>query len=234
MTRRDEQVADDPAAESKSLDRCNFRSTLRTIESARTGSIGLFDHGGGESSYDDMPSSRNSILGENASSSASSSLTVGNSSNSTSNSQTVSFSRLNEQEVNHLRTWKRRLKRTEVFDKYYFPQKWETKEMESLISFFGLEDPALRCGGSSGRRRGSGNSKNRSSSTDRRSRLRGSKGSSGGEGKGSSSSLDVLSSSLTSSLKDSAGKLTKLIVSRPELLRERCLIRPCSVYSMHL
>lgn len=175
-----------------SLDRCNFRSSLRTIESARTnGGIIDFDDGGDES---------------------------------TSNALMVSFSKLNDQELTRLRKWNRRSSRTEVFDKYYFPHKWETKELESLTSFLGLEDPTLRCGGGSGSRRrgsftqsGSGTSKHRSSSTDRRSRRRGSKGSSGGDGNGSSNSLDMLTSSLTSSFKDSAGKLTKLIVSRPEL-----------------
>jgi len=181
-----------------SLDRRNFQSSLRTIESARrTESIDLFDDGGGDSSlHDGGPSSRDSTLGKNARS-------------PTSSSPTVSFSKLNELEINHLRTWKRRLRRTEVFDKYYFPHKWETKEMDSLILCFGLEDPALRCGGSSGRRRGSGNSKNGSSFTDQRSRRRGSKGSSGGDGNESSNSLEMLSSSLTS--------LTKLITAeKPE------------------
>ena len=52
--------------------------------------------------------------------------------------------------------------RTEVFDKYYFPAKWEANEMEALIGFLKLEDPYLKkasvVGGiRGGSLRGSGN-----------------------------------------------------------------------------
>jgi len=39
------------------------------------------------------------------------------------------------------RSWNRRLQREEVFNKYYFPAKWEILELNFLIQFFDLKDP---------------------------------------------------------------------------------------------
>jgi len=119
----------------------NFRSSLQSIESH--GSIDSLLEGEDVEvnccgiSINDMLSSMN----ESAGCSRRSSL---NMQGSPTSSIMVSFSNLNEREMIHLRKWKMRLRKTEVFDTYYFPQKWEISEMEALIKYFGLEDPTFK------------------------------------------------------------------------------------------
>ncbi len=116
-----------------------------------------------------------------------------------------------------------RMIRTEVFDKYYFPAKWEQNEMEALIGFLKLQDPASKSGGGmrGGSLRGSGNSeKSKFGGSGRgggklggRGRRRSTTASSWQAGEAAlSGSGTSLSSSITSSFKDSAGKLSKLLV----------------------
>ena len=127
--------------------------------------------------------------------------------------------------------------RTEVFDKYYFPAKWEANEMEALINFLKLEDPSSKAKSGGGIRGGSMRQNNdlSNSFTGKSSRggggRRGSRrattatsivgGTSGSWQSGdtnSPGSTGGLGASITSSFKlglgDSAGKLTKLLVSK--------------------
>eukprot|EP00571_Detonula_confervacea_P009854 CAMPEP_0172301438 /NCGR_PEP_ID=MMETSP1058-20130122/3326_1 /TAXON_ID=83371 /ORGANISM="Detonula confervacea, Strain CCMP 353" /LENGTH=716 /DNA_ID=CAMNT_0013011551 /DNA_START=78 /DNA_END=2228 /DNA_ORIENTATION=+ len=177
-------------------DRNNFRSSLQTIESAAASSVDIYDDDGeDENSTHDMRAAFRGTFKRRSSSEM-----IG----SSSQTLMVSFSRLNEQELSHLRKWNRRLQRTEVFNMYYFPAKWEANEMEALIGFLKLEDPSLKTGGSirGGSLRGSG--KKRQSPNEsglRRSR----------QNRASNASSGGLSSSFTLSLKDSAGKLSKLL-----------------------
>lgn len=137
--------------------------------------------------------------------------------------------------------------RTEVFDKYYFPAKWEANEMEALVGFLGLEDPSLSStklggirggslrGSSGGKKGGSGNGSGSGSGNAGGGRrgagenggrrrggrltaswnsLQGSPSSGeGGAAPAVSGAVGGLSSSFTSLFKDSAGKLTKPLVS---------------------
>ncbi|KAL7536227.1 hypothetical protein ACHAXR_007003 [Thalassiosira sp. AJA248-18] len=196
-----------------SFDRNTFRSSLQTIESSAVGSLDIYDddddmtlrssqmsHVSGCSSIHRTVKRRHSLE-----------LNV-----SSSLSLMVSFSRLSEQELTHLRKWNRRLQRTEVFDKYYFPAQWEANEMEALVGFLKLEDPSMKIGVGirGGSMRGSGKAKE--NGTGRRVGSRQSRQMSGswqGPDTASPSTNGGLSSSFTS-LKDSAGKLSKLLVSR--------------------
>ena len=126
--------------------------------------------------------------------------------------------------------------RTEVFDKYYFPAKWEANEMEALINFLKLEDPFSKAKSGGGIRGGSMRQNNdlSNSFTGKSSRGGGGRrgnrrattatsigGTSGSWQSGeanSPGSTGGLGASITSSFKlglgDSAGKLTKLLVSK--------------------
>ena len=126
--------------------------------------------------------------------------------------------------------------RTEVFDKYYFPAQWESAEMEAITNFLKLEDPSSSSKASGSRPgkelTGSGRGVGRRS---RDSSIRSSGVAKGGGGRlkvsrrattagvgnwsvssGSSeySARSSITSSFTLGLGDSAGKLTKLLVSR--------------------
>ena len=126
------------------------------------------------------------------------------------------------------------LYRTEVFDKYYFPAQWESAEMEAITKILKLEDPSstgsrpgkeLAGSGRGVGRRGRDNSMRSSGVAKGGSRLKGSRrattagvGSWSNQSSGNSFSSDFSArSSITSSfslgLGDSAGKLTKLLVS---------------------
>ena len=126
--------------------------------------------------------------------------------------------------------------RTEVFDKYYFPAKWEANEMEALINFLKLEDPSSKAKSGGGIRGGSMRQNNDLSNSftgkssrgggGRRGNRRATTATSIGGTSGSWQSGDTnspgstggLGASITSSFKlglgDSAGKLTKLLVSK--------------------
>lgn len=124
--------------------------------------------------------------------------------NSFSNSLTVSFPAMNEQELSHLRKWNRRLQRTEVFDKYYFPEKWEQMEMNDLIDFLNIEDPLAKARAS--RDGGLTNSGGRQPGSRRLSRV-----GSFQDPPAEKGGLGRLASSLTSSLNASSDKITKLV-----------------------
>ncbi|KAL7538282.1 hypothetical protein ACHAWF_006043 [Thalassiosira exigua] len=53
----------------------------------------------------------------------------------------VSFSSLTPAEKRELRTWNTRLTRDVVFSRYYFPQQWELREMDTLKKFLEIENP---------------------------------------------------------------------------------------------
>ncbi|KAL7554417.1 hypothetical protein ACHAWF_017854 [Thalassiosira exigua] len=175
-----------------SADRRKFASSLCTIESCAA-SLDIYDDGE-DSQVEGLQNSNQTTIRRRHS------LDMGRSST---NSLMVSFSRLNEQELTHLRKWNRRLLRTEVFDKYYFPAKWEANEMEALVRFLKLEDPMSKASkGGAGVPRGNLRSSVRSRKTFQ----------SWNQGTSSDTSVSSgLSSSLTSSIKGSAGMLTKLL-----------------------
>ena len=126
--------------------------------------------------------------------------------NSFNNSLVVSFPVLNELELSHLRMWNRRLQRTEVFDKYYFPEKWEQMEMNEIIDFLNIEDPFAKArAGAGSRDAGLSNSGNRRSSR---------VGSSFQDPPPEKGGLGRIASSLTSSLNASSDKLTKLVLPK--------------------
>ena len=148
--------------------------------------------------------------------------------NSFNNSLMVSFPSLNDQELSHLRKWNRRLQRTEVFDKYYFPEKWEQMEMNALIDFLNLDDPTINNGRSGvgnhhhHHREGSGglrNSGGRRQSGKRRGSMVGSFKDPPPEKGG----LGRLASSLTSSFNSSSEKITKLVNPKAELRQQKIL-----------
>mmetsp|Transcript_56541 Transcript_56541/g.120084 ORF Transcript_56541/g.120084 Transcript_56541/m.120084 type:complete len:732 (+) Transcript_56541:26-2221(+) len=193
-----------------SFERNNFRSSLQTIESLAS-SLDIYDDEDDASNLGrSVNSSNSSSLPSNHRCKRRHSLDMGGSSN---NSLMVSFSKLNEQELSHLRKWNRRLQRTEVFDKYYFPAKWEANEMESLVGFLKLEDPSSKIGGGmrGGSLRASGK-KGRKSALSESGVRRGRSGTSSSWQSGESNATDDggLSSSFSSTFK-SAGKLSKLL-----------------------
>mmetsp|Transcript_37338 Transcript_37338/g.78759 ORF Transcript_37338/g.78759 Transcript_37338/m.78759 type:complete len:757 (-) Transcript_37338:187-2457(-) len=195
-----------------SFDRNNFRSSLQTIEShAYSLDISEFE--------DDDSQLRSSRQSDASSVTTHRSMKRRHSldrSMSSTNSLMVSFSKLSEQELSHLRKWNRRLQRTEVFDKYYFPAKWEANEMEALVGFLKLEDPASKVGGGGmrgGSLRGSGKKGQKGSALSESSVRRRNRAASGSWQSGDSG--PGLSSSLTSSLTNSAGKLSKLLLNDP-------------------
>mmetsp|Transcript_5429 Transcript_5429/g.13589 ORF Transcript_5429/g.13589 Transcript_5429/m.13589 type:complete len:737 (-) Transcript_5429:63-2273(-) len=186
-----------------SRDRSNFWSSLRTIESGAASSLDIYD----DDEDDDLHSSQ----GSSCSSSIHQAVKRRHSlemNGSSARSLMVSFSRLNEYELTHLRKWNRRLHRTEVFDKYYFPAKWEASEMEALARFLKLEDPTAKMGVGlrGGSLRGSGKKPSTNENGNRKARQTSMSWQSGERGDGG------LSSSITSSFKDSAEKLSKLLV----------------------
>lgn len=48
---------------------------------------------------------------------------------------------LTPEEKRDIESWKMRLKRTEVFGRYYIPERWEAREMKSVAEFLELENP---------------------------------------------------------------------------------------------
>lgn len=175
----------------------NIRSSLRTIESMGTN----LGSSAGEASYevfkeDDYDDDRRDGCVHGA---------VDTLNSSFSKSLTVSFPAMNEQELSHLCKWDRRLQRTEVFDKYYFPEKWEQMEMNDLIDFLNIEDPIAKARAS--RDGGLSNSGGRQPGKSRRlSRV-----SSFQDPPAEKGGLGRLASSLTSSLNASSEKITKLV-----------------------
>lgn len=196
----------------------SFRSSLHTIESIGTQ---LSSSGGGASydvfnddEYDDDGSvhkilsavvdSNNSSLGDLDRKNLE---TLNNSFN---NSLMVSFPTMNEQELSQLRKWNRRLQRTEVFDKYYFPEKWEQMEMNDLIDFLNLDDPLANKGraGAGNREGGFNNSFNGGRKAGQR---RSSMGGSFQDPSAEKGGFGRIASSLTSSFNASSEKITKLV-----------------------
>lgn len=57
------------------------------------------------------------------------------------NSLVVSFPKLTAFEQRDIRTWDIRISRDTVFSRYYFPELWELRELETLKDFFELENP---------------------------------------------------------------------------------------------
>jgi len=210
-----------------SLDGNNFRSSLKTIDS-RTSSLDIYDDDADSILRGSVQSSMQSRISNNLCMRREFKLQHSMDDSST-NSLMVSFSKLNCQELSNLRKWNRRMQRTEVFDKYYFPAKWEANEMEALVGFLKLEDPSSKVGGGmrGGSRRRSGNKKGKRSTLGDSSVLRG--GRKAGNMSCSWQSGDPnasfdgggLSSSLTLTLK-SAGKLSKLLVSIARFLNIIC------------
>ncbi len=181
----------------------SIRSSLQTIESMGTN----LGSSGGAASYqlkeDDYDESDNDGRDECTNGA------VDALNSSFSKSLAVSFPAMNEQELSHLRKWNRRLQRTEVFDKYYFPEKWEQMEMNDLIDFLNIEDPLAKARAS--RDGGLSNSGGRQSGKSRRlSRVSGFQdppAEKGGLGRLATS----LTSSLNASLNASSEKITKLV-----------------------
>lgn len=175
----------------------SIRSSLQTIESMGTN----LGSSGGEASYDVFKEDDNDESDGNGRDEGA----VDVLDSSLSNSLTVSFPAMNEQELSHLRKWNRRLQRTEVFDKYYFPEKWEQMEMNDLIDFLNIEDPIAKARAS--RDGGLSNSGGRQPGKNRRlSRV-----SSFQDPPAEKGGLGRLASSLTSSLNASSEKITKLV-----------------------
>lgn len=187
-----------------------IRSSLQTIESIGT----HLSSSGGASSYDvyredDDDDHHNDGSGEDANHGSSDTLN-----NSSSKSLAVSFPAMNEQELSHLRKWNRRLKRKEVFDKYYFPEKWEQKEMNDLIDFLQIEDPMAKGRAGAGRRDSglSNSGHKRSGSGNKRRSTVGNFQDHPDEKRG----LGRIASSLTSSFNASSEKITKLVNPKAE------------------
>ena len=107
------------AARRGSLDnnKNGFRSSLCTIESAMGSSVDTTASDVNNNNKDDMRSSQRSTFSSGSSGAGGPraprriSLDLSGSMGSSSNTLMVSFSRLNEQELTHLRKWNRRLHR---------------------------------------------------------------------------------------------------------------------------
>lgn len=225
----------------------SFRSSLQTIESIGT----HLSSSAGNSSYDvyqeEDEKDETASCGEESVHEALSNALVGNTNNDTSSSSSsdkkhkdssvetlqnslnnplmVPFPSLNEQELSHLRKWNRRLQRTEVFDKYYFPEKWEQMEMNALIDFLNLDDPTINNG-----RSGVGNHHHREGGVLHNSGGRRQSGKRRGSMVGSfkdpppeKGGLGRLASSLTSSFNSSSEKITKLVNPKAELRQQKIL-----------
>ncbi|KAL7491317.1 hypothetical protein ACHAWT_001365 [Skeletonema menzelii] len=173
-----------------------IRSSLQTIESIDT----HLSSSGGGCSYDVYKED------DDHDDDGSGEVTLNN---RLSNSLTVSFPAMNEQELSHLRKWNRRLQRTEVYDKYYFPEKWEQKEMNDLIGFLNIEDPMNKGrAGAGSRDTGLSNSGNRRSGKGNKRRSTVGNFQDHPAEKGG---LGRIASSLTSSFNASSEKITKLV-----------------------
>ncbi len=189
----------------------SIRSSLQTIESMGTN----LGSSGGEASYDVFEDDRDDNDDDGPVESIHGAVDTLN--NSLSNSSTAYFPAMNEQELYHLRRWNRRLQRTEVFDKYYFPEKWEQMEMNDLIDFLNIEDPLAKARAS--RDGGLSNSGGRRTGNNRRSSRVGSFQDPPAEKGG----LGRLASSLTSSLNASSDKITKLVKPKAEEIKQQSL-----------
>ena len=213
-----------PSSRTRSLRQLgNVGSSLQTIESMGThlsssGGGASYDVFNGDDDDDDGSSSGDvhDALGDIVDNNNSSSLNDVNRqkdgsletlNNSFNNSLMVSFPTLNEQELSHLRKWNRRLHRTEVFDKYYFPEKWEQKEMNDLIDFLNLEDPLAKGRVGAGKREVGLSNSGGNRSGKRRSSMVGSFQDPPAEKGG----LGRIASSFTSSFNVSSDKITKLV-----------------------
>jgi len=137
------------------------------------------------------------------------------------NSLTVSFPTLNEQELSQLRKWNRRLRRTEVFDKYYFPEKWEQMEMNDLIDFLNIEDPLAKGRAGAGNREGG--LSNSFNGGRRRGKRRSSIGGSFQDPPAEKGGLVRIASSLTLSFNSSSEKLTKLVNPKAAEMKQQVL-----------
>eukprot|EP00984_Skeletonema_dohrnii_P020980 scaffold10365_cov102-Skeletonema_dohrnii-CCMP3373.AAC.3 len=179
----------------------SIRSSLQTIESMGT----HLSSSGGEASYDVFKEDDDDDDNDDDGSDGGIHNALNNLNNSFNNSLMVSFPSMNEQELTHLRKWNRRLQRTEVFDRYYFPEKWEQMEMNDLIDFLNVEDPLAK--GKAGAGDGLRNSGHKRSGNKRRSSNVGSFQDPPAERGG----LGRIASSLTSSFNASSDKITKLV-----------------------
>ena len=178
----------------------SIRSSLQTIDSMGT----HLSSSGGEASYDVFKEDDDDDNDDDGSDGGIHNA-LNNLNNSFNNSLMVSFPSMNDQELTHLRKWNRRLQRTEVFDRYYFPEKWEQMEMNDLIDFLNVGDPLAK--GKAGAGDGLRNSGHKRSGNKRRSSNVGSFQDPPAESGG----LGRIASSLTSSLNASSDKITKLV-----------------------
>lgn len=154
------------------------------------------------------------------------------------NSLMVSFPSLNEQELSHLRKWNRRLQRTEVFDKYYFPEKWEQMEMNALIDFLNLDDPTVNNGRSGvgnhhHHREGGGGLRN-SGGRRQPGKRRGSMVGSFKDPPPEKGGLGRLATSVTSSFNSSSEKITKLVNPKAESRHQQKVLDPVKATKLAL
>ncbi len=54
------------------------------------------------------------------------------------------FNKLSPAERADIQEWKKRLTREQVFSRYYFPEKWEMREMKAISDFLSLDEPGTK------------------------------------------------------------------------------------------